>query len=249
VRLQRPLESRIRSRCDLAVLLGPALHSFRTEAIMHYRLSLPTLLALVLGLACAAVWRPAPAQTAPTLEPGQPVLLVANPQLGEMYAHTVLVAIPLGENRHAGLIINRPTTQTMASLFPEHQPSKKIIAPVYFGGPVMSNSVFAVVRAKESPGEGSVPFIPGLYLVAHVKTIDDIIEREPNEARYYVGFVAWKPGELDDELQKGFWYTLKPSAELLFRDSADGMWEELVKQAGTAKMSVEARTVLLSREP
>ena len=77
---------------------------------MHYRLSLPTLLALLLGLACAALWRPAPAQTGPNLEPNQPVLLVANPQLGEMYAHTVLVAIPLGENRHAGLIINRPTT-------------------------------------------------------------------------------------------------------------------------------------------
>ena len=216
---------------------------------MHYRLSLPTLLALLLGLACAALWRPAPAQTGPKLEPNQPVLLVANPQLGEMYSHTVLVAIPLGENRHAGLIINRPTTQSMASLFPEHEPSKKVIAPVYFGGPVMTNSVFAVVRSSESPGEGSVPFMPGLYLVAHVKTIDDIIEREPNEARYYVGFVAWKPGELDEELEKGFWYTMKPDPELVFRDSPDGMWEELVKQAGVTKMRVEAWRAMLSLKP
>jgi putative transcriptional regulator len=197
------------------------------------------LLALLAGLAFAALGRPAPAQES-NQESNQPILLVANPALGEMYSHTVLVAIPLGENRHAGLIINRPTTQSMANLFPEHEPSKKVIAPVYFGGPVMSNSVFAVVRASESPGEGSVPFIPGLYLVAHVRTIDQIIEHEPNEARYYVGFVAWQPGELQQELEKGFWYTMKPEAELLFRDQPESMWEELVKRAGTVKMRVEA---------
>jgi putative transcriptional regulator len=215
---------------------------------MHRNLSLSSLLALLLGVLAAALWRPAPAE-----EFTEPVLLVANPQLGEMYAHTVLVAIPLGDHRHAGLIINRPTTQSMASLFPEHEPSKKVTSPVYFGGPEMANSVFAVVRAGQSPGEGSLPFIQGLYLVAHVKTIDQIIEREPNEARYYVGFVAWKPGELDDEMEKGFWYTMKPDPELLFRNNnnAEGMWEELVKKAGVEKMKmkVEAGETTLAHAP
>jgi putative transcriptional regulator len=202
---------------------------------MSHQLSLRFVLALVLGALGVATGRHALAE-----ESNEPVLLIANPLLAEMYARTVLIAIPMGDNRHAGLIINRPTERSLSSLFPEHEPSKKVIAPVYFGGPVMTNSLFAVVRAGESPGAGSLPFIPGLFLVAHAKTIDQIIEREPNEARYYVGFVAWKPGELDEELEKGFWYVMKPDAELLFRDMPGGMWEELVKRAGASKVRAQA---------
>lgn len=207
---------------------------------MHPSLSPRFLLALAAALIGLLLARPAPAQ-----ESSQPVLLVASPQLGEMYAHTVLVAIPMGDDRHAGLIINRPTERSLSSLFPEHEPSKKVLAPVFFGGPVMTNSLFAVVRASESPGEGSLPFIPGLYLVAHAKTIDAIIEREPNGARYYVGFVAWQPGELDEELEKGFWYVMQPDAELLFRDPPSGLWEELVKRAGAAKVRADNARVAL----
>jgi putative transcriptional regulator len=177
-------------------------------------------------------------------ESSEPVLLVATPQLGEFYAHTVLVAIPMGDNRHAGLIINRPTERSLASLFPEHEPSKKVVSPVYLGGPVMTNSLFAVVKAEASPGEGSVPFLPGLYLVARAATIDRIIEQEPNEARYYVGFVVWKPGELDEELEKGFWYAMPPDPKLLFREPANGMWEELVKRAGPAKVKAELQAAM-----
>jgi putative AlgH/UPF0301 family transcriptional regulator len=172
-------------------------------------------------------------------ESDAPVLLVATPQLGQFYAHTVLVAIPMGDNRHAGLIINRPTERSLASLFPEHEPSKNVISPVYLGGPVMADSLFAVVKAEASPGEGSVPFLPGLYLVARAATIDRIIEQEPNEARYYVGFVVWKPGELDEELEKGFWYTMQPDPKLLFREPPNGLWEELVKRAGPAKVRAQ----------
>jgi putative transcriptional regulator len=200
------------------------------------------LLALVTAILFAVRAGPAPAQ-----ESSKPVLLVATPQLGELYAHTVLVAVPMGDNRHAGLIINRPTERSLASLFPEHEPSKKVISPVFFGGPEMTNSLFAVVRSAQSPGEGSFPFLPGLYLVAHAKTIDQIIEQEPNEARYYVGFVAWKPGELDEELDKGFWYAMPPDADLLFRDTSNGMWEELVKRAGAAKVRADSAAALLMR--
>ena len=209
--------------------------------MLNYPLS-RLLLGIVAGVLGALLAQPAPAQ-----ESGAPVMLVANPRLGEMYAHTVLVAIPIGDNRHAGLIINRPTERSLASLFPEHEPSKQVISPVYFGGPVMANSLFAVVRARESPGEGSLAFLPGLYLVAHVKTIDQIIEREPNEARYYVGFVAWKSGELDEELEKGFWYPMPPDPELLFRDAPTGLWEDLVKRAGASKVRVGNSGKLLAQ--
>jgi putative transcriptional regulator len=202
---------------------------------MQSKIPVPFLVAFLLAALALMPWRPAGAQ-----DSNQPVLLVANPLLAEMYAHTVLIAIPMGDNRHAGLIINRPTERSLASLFPEHEPSRQVLSPVYFGGPVMTNSLFAVVRSDKAPGDGSLPFVPGLFLVAHAKTIDEIIERQPNEARYYVGFVAWKPGELDEELKKGFWYVMLPDAELLFRDTTNGLWEELVRRAGAARVRAKS---------
>jgi putative transcriptional regulator len=161
----------------------------------------------------------------------EPVMLVASPQMRGLYAHTVLVAVPVGHDRHLGFIINRPTERSLASLFPEHAPSKQVKSPVYLGGPENVSTVFAVVPEKELPNPTAFPFLPGLSVVADAKTIDAIIEQAPNAARYYVGFVAWKPGELTQELEKGYWQVMEPEAGMVFRERPESMWEELVKVA------------------
>jgi putative AlgH/UPF0301 family transcriptional regulator len=164
-------------------------------------------------------------------EASQAVLLVASPKLAAFYEHSVLVAVPMPGNRHVGFIVNRPTTRTLATLFPEHAPSKKVVDPVYLGGPEMVNSIFAVVKSARDPGGVSFPFLPGLFVVADAPSVDKVIENTPNDARYYAGFVAWKPGELDAEFEQGFWLVLQPDAEVMFRKDADAMWEELLRRA------------------
>jgi putative transcriptional regulator len=170
----------------------------------------------------------------------EPVLLVASPQMRGLYAHTVLVAVPAGQERHLGFIINVPTERSLASMFPDHEPSRQVKAPVYLGGPESVGTIFTVVAEKEVPGRSAFPLLPGLSVVADANTIDAIIERTPNAARYYVGFVAWKPGELAEELEKGYWHTMKPAAELLFRERPEEMWEELLKLARTPSSRVQA---------
>src|SRR5439155_216742 len=65
------------------------------------------------------------------------VTLVAAPRLVDPdYRGAVLLAVPVENNRHVGVIINRPTGRSLASLFPEHSPSKLVRDPVYFGGPM-----------------------------------------------------------------------------------------------------------------
>jgi putative AlgH/UPF0301 family transcriptional regulator len=63
----------------------------------------------------------------------------------------VLIAVPLRDGSHIGFILNRPTPVTPGTLFPEHAPSRKIVAPVYFGGPVLVESLFAVARRAYCP--------------------------------------------------------------------------------------------------
>jgi putative transcriptional regulator len=176
----------------------------------------------------------APFQTAHSLEsdPAGAVMLVAEPRLIDPdYRGTVLLAVPVDGHRHVGVIINRPTGRSLASLFPEHRPSKLVRDPVYFGGPMLRQALFAVVRADRTPGAGSIRMTKELFLAVQGAVVDHIIEETPNEARYYVGYVVWRPYELRQEIDHGLWFVMDPDPALVFRKDPETLWEDLLRRA------------------
>jgi putative transcriptional regulator len=182
----------------------------------------------VLGCAlCAA----AAAPVARAADLAQPILLVAKPELSEFYSHTVLFVRPIGQGRHIGLILNRPTPMTLGKLFPEHAASAKVADPVYLGGPVAADAIFAMVHSAKSPGGRSVPMMDDLFLAVDGDVVDGIIETTPDQARFFAGFVVWQSGELDVEVERGFWNVLEPDVNLMLRKSTDGLWEELSQRS------------------
>jgi putative transcriptional regulator len=197
----------------------------------------------VFGLACV----PLSGARAQQSDPAGAVTLVATPRLIDPdYRATVLLAVPVENNRHVGIIINRPTGRSLASLFPEHAPSKQVRDPVYFGGPMLRQAVFAVVHIDHTPGPGSIQMMKELFLATQGTVVDHIIEATPNEARYYVGYVAWRPGELRQEVDRGLWYVLDADPDLVFRKDPDSLWEELLQRARAVTAAVPARTRVLA---
>src|SRR5512138_24851 len=163
---------------------------------------------------------------------GQTVLLVAKRNLKDrLYGSSLIVARPIGEDRHIGFIVNKPTTMTLGKLFPKHLPSQKVVDPVYLGGPTGPEVIFAMVKGRSSPGGRTLQLTPGLFLAFDSTIVDRIIETQPDQARFLAGMVMWQPGELSEEVRRGLWYTLDPQPELLLRKSTDGLWEELVGRA------------------
>jgi putative transcriptional regulator len=159
------------------------------------------------------------------------MLLVAHPGFRDLdYRQTVLLAAPAPNGGHVGVILNRPTRRSLASLFPEHEPSKKVIEPVYYGGPFSRGALVALVKAGSTPGEGTVRLMKNLYMAFRVNTIDQVIETHPNDARYYVGYVGWRPGELKAEIDRGIWSVLGADMDVVFRKDMEGLWEELLQQ-------------------
>jgi putative transcriptional regulator len=158
------------------------------------------------------------------------VLLVAHPAFRDLeYRQTVLLAAPAPNGGHVGVIINRPTKRSLGSLFPEHEPSKKVAEPVFYGGPFSRGALVALVRADSAPGAGTVPLMKNLYLAFRANTIDHVIETTPNEARYFVGYVGWRPGELKSEIDRGLWTVQNADLDTVFRKDTEGLWEELLQ--------------------
>src|SRR5687767_5972470 len=158
------------------------------------------------------------------------LILVAHPAFRDLeYRQTVLIAAPAPNGGHIGVILNRPTRRSLGSLFPEHEPSKKVVDPVYYGGPFSRGALVALVRSDASPGTGSVLLMKNLYLAFRANTIDHVIETAPNEARYFVGYVGWRPGELKSEIDRGLWSVLNADVDTIFRKDTEGLWEELLQ--------------------
>ena len=158
----------------------------------------------------------------------KPTLLVASPAMQGPYARAVLIAVPVGDE-HLGFIVNRATEVRLASLFPEHAASAKVVDPVYFGGFEMADAVFAVVR--RNPGGDAVQLVGDAFLVADASAVDRIIERTPNDARYFAGFVGWQPGELAKEIEAGYWHLADADPALFWKDNRT-LWQDLVQRLG-----------------
>ena len=169
------------------------------------------------------------------------IFLVAHPAFRDLdYRQTVIIAAPGPQGGHVGVIINRPTRRSLGSLFPEHEPSKKVIDPVYYGGPFSRGALVALVRSKESPGGGTVPLMKNHYMAFRANTIDHIIEATPNDARYYVGYVGWRPGELKGEIDRGLWSVLSADPDVVFRKDTEGLWEELLQNTRRIRAELPA---------
>ena len=160
------------------------------------------------------------------------VVLVAKRQLTDpFYRATVLLVRPMGNDQHIGVILNRPSKLTLGQLFPEHKPSAAVRDPVYVGGPMSTSVIFAIVQRPDSPGGKSLQMMPDVFMAFEAPTVDQIIEKQPQQARFVAGLVAWQPGELTDEIKRGAWFVLNADPALVLRKQTEGMWEELVRRA------------------
>jgi len=128
------------------------------------------------------------------------VILVAKRQLRDrFYGATILVARPIGNGEHIGFV----------------------------GGPVNSESIFALVQTSQPPGGRSVQLMADLYAGS---LVGRVIESDPGRARFVAGLVAWRAGEL-----------------LVLRKQTEGMWEELVHRAEAQSDSGRRRSGFVRR--
>ncbi|MSQ53185.1 MAG: YqgE/AlgH family protein [Betaproteobacteria bacterium] len=168
------------------------------------------------------------------------VILVASPGMRDAdYRQSVVIVVPVENDRHIGVIVNRPTRRTLSSLFPEHQPSKKVTEPVFFGGPMSRGAVVAVVKSEKDPGKGTVGLTKDMFLAMTVNIVDKVIEDTPNDARFYVGYIVWRPGELRSEIDRKVWNVVNASPDVVFRKDTTNLWEEMSRLARAITASVD----------
>ena len=188
--------------------------------------------------ALTLVWLPHACAQAGTEGGRRALFLVAKPGLPDSNFRESVVLVTQDENGEtAGVIVNRPTNRSLASILPGER-FKRFTEPVFFGGPVMSQGLFAVYRSEKSIGD-SRTVLPGVYLALEASTLDELMHHPPQSIRFYAGLSGWSPGQLQAEIERGDWFVLNADADTVFTRDADirGLWSRLVRKARTLTAS------------
>jgi putative transcriptional regulator len=156
------------------------------------------------------------------------VILVASDQLRDSpFAETVVLATPLPEGGHMGFVLNRPTGAKLESLLPSQASTRNVVDPVYAGGPALTDYLFAVTRKPPADQGTFVVLLPGLFVAMDGVAVDSMIEKAPNEARYFVGLMVWSRDELENDVQSGAWHVRPANADAVLPANASDLWKSL----------------------
>jgi len=156
-------------------------------------------------------------------------LLIASPHLGDPnFERTVVLLVHHSEEGTLGVVLNRPSGSTIRELWEDvdEEPCDSD-HPFHLGGPV-SGPVMAI-HTDSSRSELEV--IPGLHFAAQRDHIDELVRRNEDPFRIFVGHSGWGKGQLEDEMEEGAWLTLPATLDLVFADESE-VWKMVAQRVG-----------------
>jgi len=174
-----------------------------------------------------------PAQSVPVPDLGIGKLLVARRDAPDpAFAETVILLVRYDHSGTVGLTINRPTKVPISRALDPLKGAKGRSDPVYAGGPVEVVNVLALLKANAMP-EGAAHVTGKVYLVSSETELAKTLARrpDPGDFRVYLGYCGWGPGQLENEVNHGFWQVLNANADIIFDAEPDTLWSRLVTRA------------------
>ena len=168
--------------------------------------------------------------------------LIAMPQMADpRFSGTVIYVCEHSPQGALGLVINRPTELTLATLFERvdidldsesdatsqdqsqnhsRHPSRSaalLNSPVYAGGPVQTDRGFVLHDPTDTEYGSTLNVDGGLTLT----TSRDVLEAlaggtGPGRVLVALGYTGWDEGQLDDEMARNAWLTVPADPNIIF---------------------------------
>ena len=178
--------------------------------------------------------------------------LIAETELQDPnFFRTVVLVIHHTEEGAFGLVVNRQSDVTAGEVIEGLEDSVLTDVPVYVGGPVQQNYVFALhdgiptaYRSEhtEEPSPG-VFFEPSFHHVMDYVASRDYRDLEDGDApriRVLAGYSGWGPGQLEAELAEEAWFVNSASTDVIFNaEPAEGWKEALSRKGGFYRIVAE----------
>jgi putative transcriptional regulator len=179
---------------------------------------------LLAGAACLA----APSQSSDDLAVGK-VLVAARDLPDPVFAKSVILLVHYDKTGGLGLMVNHRTRLPISQALSQLKDAAGHSDPVFAGGPVEMNTVFALLRAPAKP-DGAVTVLEHTYFISTKTTLAKALQKSSNSSdlRIYLGYCGWAPQQLETEVSEGRWYIFDGSEALAFDAKPETLWTRLI---------------------
>ena len=186
------------------------------------------LAAAALLLATPIARDPAGAQAMSGSLTGQ--LLVALPSLEDpRFTKTVIFMVAHNVRGASGLIVNRPLGDIPIAVLLRQaglpDPTAKGTVKLHVGGPVEPTRI-SVLHTDDFRGQETNVLGGGLAVTTQPDVLQAIAGgKGPRQARFFVGYAGWAPGQLEAEIREGYWITVPADEAILFDEVYETKWD------------------------
>ena len=165
-------------------------------------------------------------------EPTQGSLLVSEPFLADSFFKRSVVLLSEHDKKGTlGFILNKPTDVTVNQAvdnFPEFE------APLYFGGPVETDTLFYIHTLGETL-MGAIEVTKGIWFGGDFETLKKMIEENnvtTDQIRFYAGYSGWEPDQLENEMREKAWLVTDAPSDFNFLGEPEVLWGKVLKSMG-----------------
>lgn len=162
-------------------------------------------------------------------------LLVASPQLLDPnFTRTVLLLLNHDEDGALGVVLNRPSTMSVAEVLPGWSSAVARPERLFGGGPVAGDSALAVavpLGAGPQPSSGFQPLSHGYGLVDLDASPQDLM---PDLAgvRVFAGYAGWGADQLEGEIEEGSWFVVDARPADVLTEAPERLWRDVLRRQG-----------------
>lgn len=175
------------------------------------------------------------------------LLVAKSGMLDANFAKAVVLAVRPDDGGPIGVILNRPSTVELRSLYPGRVEIANRRDPVFLGGPVEPDALLFAFRSPRKPSKGLF-VADDIYISGFSEVLAEILKHpeDAGQQRFFAGFSGWAAGQLEDEIAQGGWYVLRFEARAVFDMNPLTMYEEMLKRADVPQIEA-ARGIHLAR--
>lgn len=145
------------------------------------------------------------------------------------FLKTVVLMVEHGSDGAMGLVINRPSSVTVAHALSQHFNLPETDDLVYVGGPVEPAALFVLHNAPDLD-DSETPVIPNLYVGSSADVFESVVRAaaagDPDiKFRIFSGCAGWGPEQLEGEISRGDWYQIRATSDLILHDDPYQVWD------------------------
>jgi putative transcriptional regulator len=159
-------------------------------------------------------------------------LLISDPFLKDpnFVRTTVLICDDQTEGSF-GFVLNKKKEEVLGDLIEDLEGNT---FPVYFGGPVQTNTLHFLHQCPQLI-TGGIEVLKGIYWGGDFADVITLLLRQElstHQIRFFLGYSGWGVAQLQQEIDDKSWILSQGSKRLLFNTSPENSWKSALQELG-----------------